>query len=368
MIVKRIINQLDKHFQDPKLVYHSLNHSIEVYDNVTIIADIEALGSDDKELVQIAALFHDTGFSTDPLSHEQLGSEIAEKFLISENYSKDKIEIVKDLILATKMDHIPSNKLQKIIKDADVGHIGKPTFKNNSELLKLEREYFNDNTPISDEDWLNTNIDFLQNHNWSSKGGKKAFNKTKKANLSILKEKQKRIEKEKPEKGVETMYRVALRNHNQLSKIADNKANIMLSITSIMLSLILSSLATKLDSHPRLLIPTIMIVTTNLITMIFSILATRPKVSSSEYTREGFLKNKINILFFGNFYKMPLEEFEWGMRKLMADKDLLYGSLSKDLYFLGAVLAKKYRFLQFAYSIFMFGLIISVLAFIWALI
>lgn len=368
MIIKKIINQLHRHFQDPKLVYHSYDHSIEVYDNVTMLADIKDLDSEDKELLQIAALFHDAGFSIDPLTHEKISSEIAEKFLREEDYSQDKIEIVKDLILVTEMDRIPSNKLEKIIKDADVGHIGKPTFKRNCELLKLEREHLNDNTSISEDDWMNTNIDFLQNHQWWSKEGKKAFNKKKKENLSVIKENQKRIEKEKPEKGVETMYRVALRNHNQLSKIADNKANIILSITSIMLSLILSSLATKIDSHPKLLIPTIMIIATNLITMIYSILATRPKVSSTQYTREGFLKNQINILFFGNFYKMPLEEFEWGMRKLMEDKDLLYGSLSKDLYFLGAVLAKKYRYLQIAYSIFMGGLIISVLAFVWALV
>lgn len=368
MIVKKIINNLDKYFQDSKMVYHTYTHSIEVYNNATQIAEIEEVNSEDLEVLQIAALFHDAGYSIDPSAHENVGAKIAEDYLIFENYPKEKIELVKSIVLATKMDYVPTTTLESIIKDADLGHIGKPTFKMNSELLKLEREYLNDDTPISNEDWLDTNIEFLQNHNWWSKGGKKAFNGIKKKNLNTLKEKQKKNEKDRPEKGVETMYRVALRNHNQLSKIADNKANIMLSITSIMLSLILSSLATKIDSHPRLLIPTLMIITTNLVTMIFSILATRPKVSSSEYSREGFLKNKINILFFGNFYKIPLDEFEWGMRQLMKDKDLLYGSLSKDLYFLGIVLAKKYKFLQYAYSIFMGGLIISVFAFVLALI
>ena len=162
------------------------------------------------------------------------------------------------------------------------------------------------------------------------------------------------------------MYRVALRNHNQLSKIADNKANILLSITTIMLSLILSSLAPKIDSNQRLLIPTIIIIFVNIATMLFAVLATRPKVSSAPYSRERFLDNKLNILFFGNFYKIPLAEFEWGMSKLMEDRNRLYGSLSKDLYFLGSVLAKKYKYLQWAYLVFMSGLIVSSLAFIWA--
>ena len=87
------------------------------------------------------------------------------------------------------MYHIPSNKLWRIIKDADdVGHLGKPRFRKNAEQFKLEREYLNDNTLISDKDWLNSNIDFLQNHNWLSKVGIKAFNKTKKGNLTIIKE------------------------------------------------------------------------------------------------------------------------------------------------------------------------------------
>ena len=224
----------------------------------------------------------------------------------------------------------------------------------------------------SDLEWSQNNLQFLNDHKWNSKGAKKLYNKKKKENIQRLKASIKKEHKEKvsqiPEKGIETMYRVALRNHNQLSKIADNKANILLSITAIMLSLIIANLATKIDSNPKLLIPTITIIIVNLITMFFAILATRPKVSSTPYSRENFLEGKINILFFGNFYKMPLPEFEWGMSQLMENRDLLYGSLSKDLYFLGIVLAKKYRYLQYGYAVFMVGLIIAALAFVWALV
>ena len=135
-----------------------------------------------------------------------------------------------------------------------------------------------------------------------------------------------------------------------------------------MLSLILSNLVTKIDANPKFLIPTILITAVNIVTMFYAILAIRPKVKSSPYSREKFMDNKINILFFGNFFTMELEEFEWAMKHLQGNRELLYNSLSKDLYFLGVVLAKKYRFLQIAYTIFMVGLLISTISFVWILI
>lgn len=363
---------IQQYFTNTKFAYHSLKHTMDVYEDVTRIAELEEVTPEDLELLQIAALFHDTGYAANPAIHEKLSVELATSFLSKKAYPAEKIEKVKQLILATQMLVTPNNKLESIIKDADLAHLGKAAFKETSGLLRLENENLGVDTHADKVSWIEHNIAFLEDHKWHSKGGKKLFNKKKKDNLTRQKEDLKSLKKaeaaQKPEKGVETMYRVALRNHNQLSKIADNKANIMLSITSIMLSLILSSLSSKIDTNARLLIPTIIIIVVNLITMFFSIMATRPKVSTSPYSREKFLANKVNILFFGNFYKMPLDEFEWGMKKLMDDRDLLYGSLAKDLYFLGAVLAKKYRYLQFAYAIFMGGLVIATIAFVWAFI
>ena len=71
----------------------------------------------------------------------------------------------------------------------------------------------------------------------------------------------------------------------------------------------------------------------------------------------------MNLLFFGNFHEMSLEDYTWGMNEMMNNRDYLYGTMIKDIYSLGVVLAKKYRFLRISYNIFMFGLIASVIAF-----
>lgn len=368
-ILKKAQSEIEQYFTNSSNFYHSLDHSISVSQDAKRIGEFEGLQENELELLQLAGLFHDTGYASNPAMHESIGADIAQSFLTKHNYPDRDIQTIRELILCTSMMASPTTPLECIIKDADLAHLGKKSFAENSELLRKERVYQNGNE-IDTEEWIEENINFLVDHSWHSRGGKKLFNKKKKENLASQKENLKRLRKaeenSKPEKGVETMYRVALRNHNQLSKIADNKANILLSITAIMLSLILSSLAPKIDSNQKLLIPTVIIILVNITTMLFAVLATRPKVSSAPYSRERFLDNKLNILFFGNFYKIPLDEFEWGMRKLMEDRDLLYGSLSKDLYFLGSVLAKKYKYLQWAYLVFMTGLIISSLAFIWA--
>jgi len=72
-------------------------------------------------------------------------------------------------------------------------------------------------------------------------------------------------------------------------------------------------------------------------------------------------------LFFGNFYKVPLEEYDWAMNEMMNDREYLYSTLIKDLYYLGVVLDRKYKLLRITYNIFMVGIVVTVGAFVWAL-
>ena len=94
--------------------------------------------------------------------------------------------------------------------------------------------------------------------------------------------------------------------------------------------------------------------------IILSILATRPNVTQGKFTKEDVANKKVNLLFFGNFHKMKLPDFEWGITEMMQDRDYLYGSLTKDLYFLGLVLDRKYKILRLTYTVFMIGIIVSV--------
>jgi hypothetical protein len=159
------------------------------------------------------------------------------------------------------------------------------------------------------------------------------------------------------------MFRAGARTHINLSSMADSKANIMLSINAVIISVTLSVLLPKLDSNTHLILPTIVLLATCVLSIIFATLSTKPKVTRGRFSKEDIEKKRSNLLFFGNFHKMQLEDYEWGMTEMMKDDNFLYGSLSRDLYFLGKVLAEKYRYLRVCYTIFMYGLIASVLAF-----
>ena len=165
-------------------------------------------------------------------------------------------------------------------------------------------------------------------------------------------------------RGIETLFRSAYRTQLTLTGLADNKANMMISINGIIISIIIASVAPKLDANPWLLIPTTLFLLGTLVSIIFAILAARPRVSSTLIDLQDIRHSKGNILFFGNFYKLDESEFLQGMTSLLQDKTTLYESMIRDIYGLGAVLHKKFALLQIAYTTFMIALILGVTSFI----
>ena len=250
------------------------------------------------------------------------------------------------------------------------------------ELLRLELKNAH-NVSFSNTEWAKENLNFLLNkHRFYTDYALKKWQPLKEKNLILVQKKIDKQEKkaadkveeenkkkdkiEKPDRGVDTLFRVTLGNHTRLSGIADSKANILLSVNAIIISIALSSIIPKLDSpkNAHLVIPTFIMLMSSVTTIIFAILSTRPKVTTGVFTREDIEAKKINLLFFGNFYKMPLEEYDWAMNEMMKDRDYLYSTMIKDLYYLGLVLQRKYNLLRIAYNLFMAGIIITVIAFV----
>jgi hypothetical protein len=164
-------------------------------------------------------------------------------------------------------------------------------------------------------------------------------------------------------KGIQTMLRLTSENHLKLSDMADRKANILISVNSIIISVILGVLLRKLPDEPNLTVPSVIFLVVAVSTIVISILATRPKLSSGIFNTKDVLDKKTNLLFFGNFHRKSFDEYNVAMREMMRDPDYLYGSLIKDIYQLGVVLGRKYKLVHLAYNVFMVGIIVSVAAF-----
>ncbi len=360
-------------------IYHNYTHTKRVFKSTKEIIDNTNISEEDKEALLLTALLHDTGYSENLEDHETHSARIAETFLREENASEELINKVSALIMATRMEYEPTSLLEKIIRDADASHLAKEYFKETSEYLRQEFK-LNNVDDYSSGDWLKINIDFLQNkhrfytdyaiENWQPKKEEHLFeilNEQKVLKKKKKKEKLKKLVKEEsPEKGIQTLFRVTLRNHLKLSDIADTKANILLSVNAIIISLALSNLIPKLDnpSNQYLIYPTLIFIIFSIISMLLSVLATRPNVTGGEFTRKEIEEKKVNLLFFGNFHKMPLDEYKWAMHELMDDKEYIYDTMIKDLYFLGKVLHRKYKILRITYMVFMIGFITSSISFV----
>jgi hypothetical protein len=165
------------------------------------------------------------------------------------------------------------------------------------------------------------------------------------------------------ERSVQTVFRITSSNHLRLSVMADNKAHIMIQVNAIIISIMFSVLLGRLEYYPHLVIPTLILAFTSVLTIVFSVLATRPNITAGRFTEDDIRQKKTNLMFFGNFYKMDLDEYNWAMNEMLKDKEFIYGNMIKDVYYLGVVLARKYRYLRISYSIFMYGLIVSLIAF-----
>ena len=371
-------NRLEK-----KFIYHNIAHTQRVVEKAKELAELEKISEEEVTILMVAAWFHDTGYTVKPETHEEESVVIVAEFL-TEVGREDILPEVSKVILATKLNATPTTLLEKIIRDADCSHLGSKNYEEFTQLLRKELELTKELT-FTDLEWQISNSTFLtQTHQFHTISALRLWEKQKGKNLAQLlrvekkmkqesvKSKQKKeeikLKKNKielPEKGIETMFRVALRNHITLSDIADTKANILLSVNAIIISMTLSTLLPKLDnpSNHYLINPTIIFIAFTVASIILSVVATRPNVTKGKFTKEDVAQKKVNLIFFGNFHKMSLPEFEWAMDEMLKDRDYLYGSLTKDLYYLGLVLNRKYNILRITYTVFMIGIIVSVIAF-----
>ena len=165
-------------------------------------------------------------------------------------------------------------------------------------------------------------------------------------------------------RGIETMFRTSYRVNMDLSALADAKSNMIMGINSIVITILLAGLSSKIETNTWLLIPTSVLLVGCLISLVYAILAARPRVSSNVITLEDVRQNNANILFFGNFAHMSRPDYVQGMTELLQNTDHLYHNMIVDIYGLGVVLQKKFRLLRTAYTVLMVAVVLGVLSFI----
>jgi len=386
---RNYVTEMYVHKVKPEFVFHNLDHTEDVAEACSRMSDHYHLKEDERFILMLAAWFHDTGYSLgNAAGHEEESVRVATDFLSAHAVDDSTIQKVSSCIRATKMPQSPVSQIEKILCDADLFHLSTDDFKARNQLLKQEQEMLLGHK-ISKKDWKKNNIQFLQSHKYFTDYGQQVLEPKKQENLAGLQKGKSKKEEEmeegesfpyvyeaspfskdtakqeqkNTERGIQTMFRTTSNNHFQLSSLADGKGNIMISVNSIILSVALTVLLARLAFYPQYILPTAVLVLVCLASIIFAILATRPSVNKGRFTEDDIRSKTTNLLFFGNFHRMQLEEYQWAMNEMLKDREYLYNSMIKDIYFLGVVLAKKYKYLRISYTIFMWGIVLASIAF-----
>ena len=378
---------------DPNLFYHNRPLTNEVLATTKRIADHYQLNDHAFFIVCAAASYLYTGFhQVHEKKYQSKSGELAETFLQLKGVDNETITEIKKCLLATGLPQQPETLLEKILCDANTYYLGTNAFRDKIKILKKEEEALA-NAKIDGTTWRNTMMNMLETHRYHTDFCQVLLDQPKAGNLLELQNRQEtkinklkttgdealvKKEPEGPEhavatiekkkkiravRGSETMFRLSSSNNIRISVMADNKAHIMITVNSIIISVTIGLVVKNLAENRFLLIPAIILLGVSVTTIIYAILATRPKMQKGRFTQEQLRKKSVNLLFFGSFYNMTFEEYEEGIQAMMADQQFLYTSLTKDIYWQGKVLGRKYHLLNICYTIFMYGIIVSVLAF-----
>ncbi len=365
--------------RDEKFHFHTLEHTMNVVSMVDLMGKQSGLSGHEFDAVLVAAWFHDIGYLVGLENHEESSIVIVTRFLGEKQDDETFRDLVMSCITATKRNHEPVSMAEKVIMDADVAHAGHEQFISTSKKLRKERSACLGGDVSALDYWKETLL-FLENLHFYTPYAQMHLSPAKEQNILKVKEIISKIEAGKKnekknkstDKGVESMFRLTASNQMRLSSIADKKANILISINSILISFSAAVVSKKpltlvtndLLFQGELVVPMIILFVSSLVSLVFAILSCRPKINDWEYREEDLQERKVNLLFFGNFHRIPYPRYNQAVKEMMDDYDYLYSSMIKDQYFLGQSLFRKYKLLRVAYNIFMYGFIIAGLAFI----
>lgn len=354
--------------------YHNLEHTLSMRDECLVLGKILGISEDDMETLELAALFHDTGFINCYDNHEAESCKIAETFLSANGYPAGRIQPVVQCIQATALGTPPSHRLHEIVKDADLSHLGRNDYADFIETLRHEWLVFR-NEAYTQAQWYKLNHQFLKNHQYLTYAARERYDDARRQNQRLLKDLSKtEEEKEKRaadgtsggivnSRSAQMMFKTALRNHIDLSNLADNKANMMLSVNALIITIAMPLGFSQTLQHSYMLPALIIILLASLSSMIFATLATRPMRMQGYTKQEDIAAGRANLFFFGNFFAMSLQEFESGMDQVLQQDANLESAIKRDLYFLGRSLGRKFQLLRMCYNVFMVGVIIAIIVF-----
>lgn len=378
------------------IIYHTISFGKRISNNLVTLAKHEKISSDEMCQLEAALWLYTSMFGRFPAAEssaegiQQQQHDFVERYgrqdLTRAGFKEADVTIITNAIKNLRNTEETDNRILNILRDALImDFIGK----NGKERLeKFYQEAILNDAKLSMKDFYGLMIDFLTYYQPHSKYSqtsilpkiqeliltlekeRKKLDKRKdialKKELDINEEELKQLRKNlrsingRDARGVQTLFRTTSHNHYTLNEMVDRKANIMITVNSIILSVVISGLLGFSERGLPVIFSSIFILSiASFLSIIFAIVAITPNRTQGRFTLDEIRNKNGNLLYFGNFHNMSFKDYEWGMLQKLNDSDFLYSSMIKDLYFLGKALHRKYRFIRLSLGIFMAGLVAS---------
>lgn len=171
----------------PSLYYHDVDHTLDVYSSAERIMRLEGVRGEEALLVKTACLYHDSGMLRTYIGHEEASCRIVQEALPKFDYTDRQIEVINRMIMTTKLPQSATEKLEKIICDADLDYLGRDDFYMISHRLKLEWNLLNIN-PTTLKEWYDLQVKFLESHQYFTQSAIESRQEGKAKNLQQIKE------------------------------------------------------------------------------------------------------------------------------------------------------------------------------------
>src|SRR5258706_850752 len=360
---------------DNMLVFHGFARARALVDAAREIAKGARLEEADVSVLLLAAWFHDAGYATGRKGNRKQSAELARAFLAEQQQPQ---EVADEVAAAIESSHSPNPEkpVQEALYDALLQPVARKDYVELAEQFRLERERRKGQVH-SDVEWTNLCIAFVDERPFRTRyaqleyGARRAETQVRLHKLlrrQIGEAAEVDAQQAKATKGVgrtvENIFDSISRNQIKLFQIADRRTSTMIHVNAIMVTLIVGLLLRRVEEHRYLLIPTLVLLTVNLITIFISIYSLR----SGRWTLRRALGADVvahdhNLLMFTNNEALSLEEYVGRMNRLATDWPALQQTLVEDLYFIRKLVLERMKILRLSYHIFIGCRAVSVLAF-----
>lgn len=355
------------------IYFHNENHLDQILKAASELAEEAQLPSSEAETLKLAAIFNSVSYVEGGKEPWKKSAKAATEFLLRNNAPNETVEGVEKLLQATNPKQKPETTLEKLFVDALSSFYGSKKLLERADRLRKEEEAVG-KQELDEVEWTGSLIERIKEHVFHTSQAESLFAKRKEKNIQKLtkglkSEMKVRLEGDKSSSisansGARTMFKTALRNHIDLTGIADSKANLMLSVNAMIVTIGLPAFSKYLSGTSYLIIPGVVFLLTSVASMIIATLSTRPIKVDGNTDLTQLKSGSTNLFFFGNFYKMQNDQYQEAIKTVVADRENLDASFVNDLFHLGIALGNKFRLLRLCYNVFVIGLCLSVLSFL----